>query len=290
MAAKWRARRWAGIDIGSRILQLWRYDADKTWIDEIEDRLIEGKTFFNIQNISAHTIKYYLTLYHRIKPDLIYGYAHSIYEFAYLIKESGQKVKHLPVAIITACEKLFDYQRCLIEKVFGSKVSDEYGSKEFHFIAAECPKGNMHIAQENLIVEFLNDGHPADEGKTADIIITDLTNYEMPLIRYKLGDRGSVKNAPCSCGRGLATMNINIGRDSDFIKLESGRNIDSGILAIPEDMPHYNEVGAFKVIQKSFANFQILLDTTDNARPHLDRKSTRLNSSHIPLSRMPSSA
>lgn len=270
MAAKWRGRRWNGIDIGHRIMQLCGEDKDRTYLDAIEDRLIDNKTFFVAQDINNKTIKKYLAAYDRIRPDLIYGYAHSIYEFAYLIKQSNLTVRHSPRAIITTSEILWEHQKNLIEQIFGRKVRNEYGCKEFHLIAFECPYGNMHIAQENLIVEFLDsEGRAAQEGDLADIVITDLTNYEMPLIRYKLGDRGSFKSIACPCRRNLAVMDIKIGRDADMLRLNDNTNIHPDIFSIPHKMPYYDEVAAFKVIQNTLTDFKILIDASDNAKPHL---------------------
>ncbi|MDP1853773.1 MAG: hypothetical protein Q8L26_06200 [Candidatus Omnitrophota bacterium] len=281
MAAKWRGRRWNGIDIGDRILQLCGEDKDRTYLDAIEDRLVDNKTFFVAQEITKETIKKYLGLYHRIKPDLIYGYAHSIYEFAYLIKQGKLMVKHQPKVIICTSEVLWEHQKNLIEQVFGVKVKNEYGCKEFHLIAFECTYGNMHIAQENLIVEFLNNGLPAGEGEIADIVITDLTNYEMPLIRYKLGDRGSFKNTTCPCGRNLAIMDIKIGRDADMVKIENNINFHPDIFSIPHKMPYYDEVKAFKVIQNTLTDFKILIDASDNAKPHLKNHFDNVLSEYI---------
>ena len=54
-------------------------------------------------------------------------------------------------------------------------------------IAHECEYGSLHINDENMIVEILNNGLPCKDGEQGEIVVTELNNTAMPLIRYQLG-------------------------------------------------------------------------------------------------------
>ena len=81
------------------------------------------------------------------------------------------------------------YRRAL-ERAFGPRVFETYGSRETMLIAAECAAHDgMHVAEENLLVEIVgDDGRPVGPGETGAVAVTDLHNVGMPLIRYANGD------------------------------------------------------------------------------------------------------
>lgn len=64
------------------------------------------------------------------------------------------------------------------------------------------------------IVEIIKDGQPVEPGKIGEVVITSLNNYEMPLIRYSIGDLAVQldDSAPCSCGQGLPKIGTIQGR------------------------------------------------------------------------------
>ena len=77
-----------------------------------------------------------------------------------------------------------------IENIFGTKLYDFYGSREAACIAAECKYGLMHVFSFNNYVEILdNNDQPVEEGEEGKVIITNLHNYSMPLIRYEITER-----------------------------------------------------------------------------------------------------
>ena len=134
---------------------------------------------------------------------------------------------------------LLSNERRKIENVFGIKVTDRYGCEEVGLIASECEEhSGMHLNIEHLFVEFVkNDGFLADPGELGKIVLTDLTNRAMPLIRYQVEDVGVATDRKCACGRGLPIMSSVIGRVADFLIKNDG--ISSG-WGIP-DREHSNQ-------------------------------------------------
>jgi phenylacetate-CoA ligase len=121
---------------------------------------------------------------------------------------------------------LADVERATLEEVFQCKVFDRYGCEEVSLIASECPShSGLHLNSDHLLVEFLVDGRPAAPGECGEIHITDLTNYAMPFIRYRVEDAGTPTDRACPCGRGLPLMEKVQGRVADFLVTPEGRVI-----------------------------------------------------------------
>ena len=101
---------------------------------------------------------------------------------------------------------------------------DTYSSQEVGVIAIECPQGDgYHAMSEGLVVEVLrDDGEPCAAGETGHVVVTDLTNFATPLIRYDLADLAEAAG-PCACGRGLPRIRRILGRERNLLRLPDGR-------------------------------------------------------------------
>jgi phenylacetate-CoA ligase len=119
-----------------------------------------------------------------------------------------------PKGIISSAEVLTPENRELIETTFGCRVFDRYGCREVSVIASECGEHQgLHINADNLLVETVTDQGPV-RGEDGEVLITDLRNFAMPLIRYRIKDVGRLLPQACGCGRGLPLMRISGGRTS----------------------------------------------------------------------------
>jgi phenylacetate-CoA ligase len=105
-----------------------------------------------------------------------------------------------------------------IAQVFGCEVYNLYGSREVSDIACELPGLNgLWVAPWGSFVEIVDDaGLPVPPGAEGNIIVTCLTNYAMPLLRYSIGDRGALHPDD--------TMADHPG--TQVLKHVSGRNVD----------------------------------------------------------------
>lgn len=246
-AAVFRAYRWMGLDIGDKIARFWgtQLDVKRKIKDLIKDFLLNRITF-STHFLDDKTMFSYYQKLKNFKPRAIYGFTSAIYEFAQFIFRNELPIKNLDIkTIITTGELLFSYQRQVIEKTFNCRVYNEYGCAEFGPIAYECPHGNLHIMAENLYVEIENQ---TDDGR-GELIITELNNFVMPLIRYKLGDIGIVSYSKCTCGRELPVLKEISGRALDFVKTPDGRVIH-GIYF--DYLPKYflGEIRQFQIVQE----------------------------------------
>lgn len=113
-------------------------------------------------------------------------------------------------------------ERC--KQVLGVPLTDLYSAQEVGVIALQCPdSGLLHEHSEHLLVEVLDEqGQPCREGEVGQVVVTDLHNFAMPLIRYALRDWAEVGPA-CSCGRGLPTLRRVVGRIRNMAMSPEGK-------------------------------------------------------------------
>ena len=154
-----------------------------------------------------------------VRPRVALGYASTIARFARHLEERGLRPAPLR-GVFTTAEKLYPAQRELIARVFDAPVFDCYGSSEVQNIAAECPRGSMHINADYVVVETFPE--PAD-GAPPPLILTSLKNRAMPLIRYRNEDCGRLVSERCDCGNGFPLMSLEVARTSDNFTLPNGR-------------------------------------------------------------------
>jgi phenylacetate-CoA ligase len=241
-AARLRAHRWFGADMGTREVVLWGSSLELTKQDTartIRDRFINSR-LLSAFDLGATSLARYARIIQRYRPGKLYGYASALYLLASYLRQIGWTPPGgWPRAIFTTAEPLFDFQRATIEAVFGCPVAVEYGCREVGLIAAECPAGGLHIAAEGVVLETLANG---------ELVVTHVDSFAMPLIRYRTGDVGVLEPAPCTCGRGLPRLKSVEGRRTDFLITAGGRVMHAlAVIYILREIPYVRE---FQVIQE----------------------------------------
>ena len=191
-AATLRAQEWTGYRFGDRTLRLWHQTIgmSKTQIArEHTDAFLSRRRFVPAFEMTDQNLADLLTQIEEYRPVLMDGYAESLNFLAGYLKNHGRRLKNSPRGIISSAQSLPESSRQIIEESFGCKVFDKYGSREFSGIAYECEAHQgHHIVAEGYLVEVLKDGRPAAPGEIGEIVITDLNNYCLPFIRYRIGD------------------------------------------------------------------------------------------------------
>lgn len=156
------------------------------------------------------------------RPHYVAGYAGSLHQMARAARKHGVRLPR-PRFLHSAAEMLRDFMREEIEERFGAKAYDYYGSREVGAIAGECRAGRRHVFIMNNVVEIVDDaGRPAGDGEEGRIIVTNLHNYSMPLIRYDVGDTGAMRFDPCGCGSPLPVLEKLTGRVTDHFRSRDG--------------------------------------------------------------------
>lgn len=224
IAVMFRGYAWSGAHLGQRTAYLWGAPvAAPAGVALFKDRLYHAafnRRMLNAFDMDERRMAEYADALDRFRPETIVSYVGPLVELARWIEREG-RTPHRPQRILGAAEALHPHQRALLQRVFGAPVYDTYGCREFMLIAAECEaRDGLHMNTDHLHVEFAA-GPQADE--PSDLILTDLHNFGMPLMRYVNGDLGTPGRARCSCGRGLPMLAKIDGRRLDALRLRDGR-------------------------------------------------------------------
>jgi phenylacetate-CoA ligase len=143
------------------------------------------------------------------------GYPSAIHALADEAVRQGRQDLHMS-AVYANAEPVLPQQRQVIAAAFHCSVRESYGMAENVAAASECSAGRLHQWPEFGHVEIENDG---------ELVCTGLLNPDMPLIRYRVGDRGqpATEPGPCPCGRSLPLMGPIDGRTNDVLVTPDGR-------------------------------------------------------------------
>jgi phenylacetate-CoA ligase len=235
IAATLRHDRWTGWDIGERRAMLWGASRDiqqrKPLKRRLRTRFIDRMLVLDASAVDEAAMAEFAAKLLRYKPAVLLAYANAMAMFARYVQ--AERIQGITAkGIITSAEVLTPENRELIERTFNTPVFNRYGCRELAVIASECSAHEgMHVNVDNLLVETLMpDGRPT-VGEEGEVVITDLRNYAMPMIRYRIKDVGRLLTASCSCGRGLPLMDVSGGRTSDFLTATDGRKCNALVLA-----------------------------------------------------------
>lgn len=232
-----------------------KFDLRKRIVNKLERRLI-----LNSFQMTQDNMGEYVKKINKFRPKIIESYVQPIYELAIFIKNNDLEV-FFPEGIITSAGTLYPEMEKLIKEVFQCSVLNRYGSREIGDVACSCERNKgLHVNIINNYIEILNDNlKPVKPGEIGQIYITKLTNFTMPLIRYKIGDLGiPSENLFCECRRGFPLIKFVEGREMSVFRTREGSIIPA------EFFIHFigvvfNEgiISKFQVIQNSFESITI---------------------------------
>jgi phenylacetate-CoA ligase len=214
----------SGWRFGDKQLRLWHQTLGMTRIQAFKERVdawFMRRHFVPAFEMSENSLKNLIKIIEKKKPILIDGYAESL---NFIALASKLKSSHKPKAVISSAQQLTDLTRHQIESQFGAKVLDKYGSREFSGIAYQCTNSpHHHVQDESYILEIIVDGRPAKVGEVGEVVITDLNNFSMPLIRYRIGDMAiAVEQNLCLCKRPHSQIGAISGRTQALISCSNG--------------------------------------------------------------------
>ena len=271
VAAKWRATRWWGVDIGDPEIVVWGSPIELEVQDNIRilrDRLFRTKLLPAFQ-MSEQKLDGFLEEIRTMRPKMLFGYPSALSHIARHADTRKQDMSNLDiqVAFVTS-ERLYDEQRLQINRTFNCPVANGYGGRDSGFIAHECPEGGMHLTAEDIIVEIVNpNGIGLPPGESGEIVVTHLATEDFPFIRYRTGDIGVLDTNTCNCGRGLPLLKEIQGRSTDFLVAQDGTIMHGlALIYILRDLP---QVSAFKIIQESLGLTHVYIVSENGLSPKI---------------------
>lgn len=261
VAAKWRATRWWGVDIGDPEVVVWGSPIELGAQDRVRllrDALMRTQLLPAFE-MSDAKLDSFVAAIRRRRPRMLFGYPSALTHIALHAQARGIAMDDLGirVAFVTS-EQLYDDQRATISRVMGCPVANGYGGRDAGFIAHQCPHGSMHLTAEDIVVEIIdNAGQVLPPGQAGEIVVTHLATRDFPFIRYRTGDIGVLGTQPCACGRGLPVLQEIKGRSTDFVVAANGTVMHGlALIYILRDLPGLQ---AFKIVQETREHTRVLL-------------------------------
>ena len=257
-----RSDEWSGYRLGQRVAKVWGNPEYRQfgWKGRLRNRLFDRAVYLDTLDLNDARIAEFARAIRRHRPGLIFGHAHSLYLLACALKKSGV-CDVRPNGIISTAMILHDWQRSMIEGVFGCKVTNRYGCEEVSLIASECEEhAGLHVNADSVYHEVQESGK---------LLVTDLCNRAMPLIRYQVGDVVVPSSRACECGRGLPLIERVEGRDADYVLTPAGHLI-SGISLTENFAVLVPGAAQVQIVQESVTHLRIRLVADDafNAGSH----------------------
>lgn len=241
----------SGWQPGARIAAVWgNPPIAKTLKQKVRAFLLDRMIYLDTMDLNPQSMGDFVNHWRKFQPDMIFGHSHSIYIFAQFLL--AQQITDLrPQGIVATSMMLLDHERKTIEDAFHCKVSNRYGCEEVGLIAVECEAHNgMHINSSHIILECLDEhDQPVPYGTPGKLVITDLNNYGMPLIRYRVEDVGVLSDRQCSCGRTTPILERLEGRVADFLKKSDGGQV-AGVSLVERTLTKIPGIEQMQLVQE----------------------------------------
>jgi phenylacetate-CoA ligase len=217
---------WAGIEpreprvtlFGARVVPAQRSEPP-FWAYNLPEHQI----LMSIFHLSRKTAGQYLSFLRKQQGKVLEGFPSVLGTLADMALENEITI---PMRVaFTSGEPLYPAAREKIEKAFACRIFDSYGMTEYCGQIHECEQGEMHLLPEYGHLEILNEhDEPVQEGEEGYFVWTGFLNRAMPLIRYRIGDRGRWLSAErCACGRNFPRVVPTITRESEILHCPDGR-------------------------------------------------------------------
>jgi len=258
-AVMWRGYGWAGARMGRRTLYVWGGAVGEPQrLHQFKDRLYHAafaRRMLNSFHMTDANLGEYVDAIDAYRPEVIVGYVGPLVRLARWLLDRRRTLAQPPAAVLGAAEALHDFQRELIERAFGCPAYNTYGCREVMLIASECGhRQGLHVNADHLVVE-LHGAMPA--GASGEVLLTDLSNYGMPLLRYANGDMATASAASCPCGRGLPLLAHVDGRKLDAIRTPDGHLLPGEFF--PHMLKDVPGLRRFQLVQRRLDRLELAL-------------------------------
>lgn len=169
-------------------------------------------------------------------------------------------------SFITISESLDQWTKGIIQKRFNTPVFSRYSNQELGILGQTLPYGNdymVNTASFKFEILDLNEDKPAKKGEEGRIVVTDLFNKAMPLIRYDTGDVALLKELPVQ-GIKVPLFEKVGGRRVDYIFDTRGNLISPYVINTP--MHEFLEIQQYQFIQYGEKDYTMKLSMNNNSK------------------------
>lgn len=236
IALSWRMLRWWGVHPSDDALHVARWSAGRAGTLWQRARWWPTQQFqVDAGHLDQRVADDVAQWWRRNRPPLVEGYIEAVAELAEFLARLADPLPP-PRAVGVTAAPLTPSVRSRLQELFGAPVYDQYRSAEVPWLAGECrEQDGLHVFADLRLLEVVDEaGVPLPDGQEGDVVVTDLTNRVLPLIRYRLGDRATLRprTRPCPCGVTLPLLEPPGGRSIDVVRLPDGAVVAGGLTMI----------------------------------------------------------
>ena len=278
-------RRWAatrffdsqlGFHVGMKAAYLWGavQDFPKPKPSEVGILTDLGRRLFlPSDKLDAATLDAYVVRLREFRPELLQAYPTPLELLARHMLERGVRIE-VPRITCTA-EPLLEYQRDVVRRAFGTNPIEWYGAREAGRLATECwAHEGLHVNAWGLLIEV---GDPVLPDGSAPLLVTDLWNRGMPILRYAIDDLGLLESNRCRCGSYAPRLVKLAGRVADMFVNSRGVRV-AGVSLTNRIIKECSAIRELQIVQKAIGRFELrVVRGPEFAASAIDDLTTRLD-------------
>ncbi len=248
---------WSGYTIGDPLVQFGI--SHKRGITKRLKDFFYRCTYIKAFGLSPNELKEVSTIVANKKEVFIAGYPSVVNQLA--LSSIKNKLQTPVEGIVCFGDKLFSHYEKNIKMAFSDNVNiiDTYGCAEGLLMACKYDLEYYYIMSPHVYIEIVDDDfNPLDDGQMGHVLVTCLTNFALPILRYKLGDL-AIK-LPKSAYPDKRMLNYPllqkvVGRETDIIKTTKG--ITLNVHSFTGVLEYFQTIQQYKVIQNELESITI---------------------------------
>jgi phenylacetate-coenzyme A ligase PaaK-like adenylate-forming protein len=197
------------------------------------------------------------------QPAMLGGYPTAL-ELLLDEVEAG-RLRISPVVIMAGGESLSPGLRERLARAFSCHVQTTYSCTEGGILAGECAEGHLHVNEDWVIVEAVDEAGAAvpDGTRSEKILVTNLSNLAQPIIRYEVTDRVTMHREGCACGSSLPWLEID-GRSDEVLDFASGgRRVRIAPLALYARIRETAGLRRFQLVQGPDGGLELRMECSE---------------------------
>ena len=189
---------------------------------------------------------------------VVIGYPSVMADVAEYCKRKGDSSSDFPLSLyVVTSEIVTEDQRDLIREVFDCTIVSRYATEEFGILAQSDERcQEFAINTGSVIVEILklDSDLPAQAGEVGRVVVTDLYQQAMPLIRYDIGDLAVANEDSCP-DLGVSHLHSLEGKTAHMITNQDGKSVAP--LSILVAFKDFEGVQEFQFAQLGHGRYQL---------------------------------
>lgn len=151
-----------------------------------------------------------------LRPEVLLGYPSVLRRLAEDTRRGALDIA--PRHVVATAEPLSPETRDLLSAAWPATAWNVWATSESGPNASSCGRGEaLHVNEDLVVLEPVDEeGRPVPPGaRSAAVLVTNLYNPLLPLVRYRLEDQVTPLAGSCACGAPFARVDGIVGRAND---------------------------------------------------------------------------